>query len=260
VGDLVSLAVLGAALVVGGWACEGGKAPAVAAPAVAAAAPAAKAASPAKAAPTTQPAIKPIKAPIDRYEKVIGGFEKKDQAKAPPKGATLFVGSSSFAIWRDLEKDFADLPAINRGFGGSTLPEVLHYARRIVLPYRPSRIVVYCGENDIASGASPELVLENFTRLVELVRRELPGVKVWYLTMKLSQSRLKFRAAFERANALIREFADRADDVGYIDIYTVLLKDGQPIEEMYLKDKLHMSRKGYERIIPVIRAALKKGT
>ena len=60
--------------------------------------------------------------------------------------------------------------------------------------------------------------------------------------------------------SLIREFADRADDVGYIDIYTVLLKDGQPIEEMYLKDKLHMNRSGYERIIPVIREALKKGT
>ncbi len=249
VGNLVLLAVFGAALVVGGWACEAGKTPAVAAEA-----PAAKAAS------ATQPAVKPIKAPIDRFEKVIVGFEKKDQAKAPPQGATLFVGSSSFAIWRDLEKDFADLPAINRGFGGSTLPEVIHYARRVILPYRPSRIVVYCGENDVASGASPELVLENFTRLVELVRRELPGVKVWYLTMKLSQSRLKFRAAFERANALIREFADRADDVGYIDIYTVLLKDGQPIDEMYLKDKLHMNRSGYERIIPVIREALKKGT
>lgn len=253
-GNLVLLAILTAAIAAAGPACEGGKASAPAA------SPQAQARPAAQAAPATQPAVKPIKAPIDRFEKAIAAYEAKDRAKAPPQGATLFVGSSSFALWRELEKDFADLPAINRGFGGSTLPEVIHYARRIILPYRPSRIVVYCGENDIAAGASPEMVLENFAHLVELVRKELPGVKVCYLTMKLSQSRLKHREAFERANGLIRELADRADDVGYIDIYTVLLKDGQPIEEAYLKDKLHMNRSGYERIIPVIRDALKKGT
>src|SRR6266550_2177708 len=87
---------------------------------------------------------------LDRYESEITAFEAADRATPPAPGGIVFVGSSSFRRWTSLAADFPGLPVLNRGFGGSTLREVNHYARRIVLPYRPRLIVLYAGDNEIA--------------------------------------------------------------------------------------------------------------
>ncbi|RME10337.1 MAG: hypothetical protein D6816_03460, partial [Bacteroidetes bacterium] len=87
---------------------------------------------------------------LTRFEEEIKAFEEADKKSMPPAGAILFVGSSSIRMWPSLDSAFAPLPVIQRGFGGSTIPEVLHYADRIVWKYQPKVIVFYCGENDIA--------------------------------------------------------------------------------------------------------------
>ena len=68
----------------------------------------------------------------------------------------MFLGSSSIRFW-DLERwfpasRFPGLRATNRGFGGSQIADSLHYLDRIVWPHRPSTIVFYAGDNDIAAG------------------------------------------------------------------------------------------------------------
>src|SRR6516164_10408221 len=101
------------------------------------------------------------KADFSRWEKDIAAFERRDRDKPPPKNAVLFVGSSSIRLW-DLPKSFAGVEVINRGFGGSHLADVVHFAPRIVLPYEPRLIVLYAGDNDIAAGKTPERVHADF--------------------------------------------------------------------------------------------------
>ena len=108
---------------------------------------------------------------LDRFEQSIQGFEQSDEQDMPPKGAILFTGSSSIRMWESLEKDFAPLPVINRGFGGSTLPEVTHYADRIIYKYEPQLMVLYCGENDISEGDPPIKVFQSFKSSSEKPRR-----------------------------------------------------------------------------------------
>src|SRR5882724_5443412 len=72
-----------------------------------------------------------------RFEKTIEGFETKDKEKTPPKDPIVFTGSSSIARWKNVAKAFPEYPILNRGFGGSTTPEVLHYFDRVVYAYRP---------------------------------------------------------------------------------------------------------------------------
>ena len=95
-----------------------------------------------------------------RWEKEIAAFEASDRKKSPPKGAILFVGSSSIRYWTNLAADFPELKVINRGFGGSHVADTTYFADRIIFPYEPSKIVVYAGDNDIGRGASPEQVLK----------------------------------------------------------------------------------------------------
>ncbi|MDH3711676.1 MAG: hypothetical protein OER04_17430 [Cyclobacteriaceae bacterium] len=115
----------------------------------------------------------------------IQTFKKADQQKMPPQGATLFVGSSSIRLWKSLAKDFPDLTVINRGFGGSTLEHLLWYLDDVVLPYEPQQIVIYCGENDIATGTiTPEQVLHRVQILMMKIRVAYPQVPVFFVSLR----------------------------------------------------------------------------
>src|ERR1043165_7448189 len=87
-----------------------------------------------------------------KWEPEIQKFEVADKAGMPPKGANLFVGSSSIRLWTNLVESFPKKKIIQRGFGGSTMADALHFADRIVLPYEPKQVFVYEGDNDLAAG------------------------------------------------------------------------------------------------------------
>ena len=80
------------------------------------------------------------------FKQDIQSFLREDSAKPPAAGQVLFVGSSSFRMWQDVQTYFPTVPIINRGFGGSTLKDVIYYEKQIIAPYKPRKIVIYCGE------------------------------------------------------------------------------------------------------------------
>ena len=53
------------------------------------------------------------------WEQDMVRFGAEDAMVPPPRGAVLFIGSSSIRLWYMLEADFAEVAVINRGFGGS---------------------------------------------------------------------------------------------------------------------------------------------
>src|SRR4051794_6395257 len=98
----------------------------------------------------------PTADPFAKWEKEIAAFEEKDRQNPPPKGAIVFIGSSSIRKWATLAEDFSHHQVINRGFGGSQIIDSVHFADRIVLPYEPRMVVLYAGGNDIHLGKAPE--------------------------------------------------------------------------------------------------------
>ena len=79
----------------------------------------------------------------ERYEKAVKAFEKSDAAEFNPSGAVLCIGSSSMRMWHPtIKEDLAPLTVIPRGFGGSTMNDLLYFADRIVIPYKPRAILV----------------------------------------------------------------------------------------------------------------------
>lgn len=190
----------------------------------------------------------------------IQEFKNADKKSRPENDAILFVGSSSIRFWKDLEKDFPDYKVINRGFGGSGLDDAIHYANDIIIPYRPRQIVIYSGENDIASGkVSATDVLKKFTTLFNNIRSELPNVNIVYISMKPSPSREKFMPVIADANIMIRQFLSSYPETAYVDIYHPMLgADGRPRPELFTEDNLHMNRKGYDLWREAIRPYLLK--
>ena len=123
--------------------------------------------------------------PSARWEKAIAAFEAADAKEAPEPGGILFVGSSSIRMWK-LEDSFPNLNVINRGFGGSQIADSLHFADRIIFPYKPRKVVVYAGDNDIAKGKSPERVAADFKQLTEAIHENLPKADIMFIAIKPS--------------------------------------------------------------------------
>ena len=193
-----------------------------------------------------------------RFEKDIAAYEKKSQETPPPENCTMFVGSSTWRLWGDqLEKDFAEFKAVNRGFGGSKIPEQLHVMHRIIFPHKPARIAFFCGGNDVAGGASAETTFNNFRLFLSWLWLKNPKTEVYFVSITSAPVREKFHDETLKLNQLAKELADKTTGLYYVDTFSTLVgEDGRAKEEYFLKDRLHLNRDGQERWIPVIKKAL----
>lgn len=195
--------------------------------------------------------------PHARWEKAIAEFEKRDAEKMPPKDGIVFVGSSSIVGWK-LDESFPDLPIIKRGFGGSQLDDSVHFAPRIVTKYEPKIVVLYAGDNDLASGKTPEKVASDFDAFVRLVHEKLPKTKIIYVAVKPSIARWKLIDKVRETNRLIAEKCKKDERLVFLDIQPLMLgDDGQPKPELFVKDGLHLSAEGYRRWSDLLRPHLK---
>jgi lysophospholipase L1-like esterase len=200
---------------------------------------------------------------FSRWEKSIAAFEQQDKDKPPPKNGIVFVGSSSIRLW-NLAKSFPDLPALNRGFGGSELADVAHFAPRIVLKYEPRLIVLYAGDNDIGGGKAPQRVAADFQAFTRLVHDKLPKTWIIFVSIKPSLYRWNLIDKIRKANALIEAQCKKDERLRYLDVATPMLgDDGKPRRELFQGDGLHLNEKGYalwaERLKPHLKAEQKKG-
>lgn len=188
-------------------------------------------------------------------------FKKNDSATPPPQHAILFVGSSSFQKWKDVADYFPDYQIINRGFGGSTLVDVIRYAQDVILPYQPKQVVIYCGENDLAASDTVTAadVVQRFKTLYAIIRQALPTAVVDYVSMKPSPSREHLLPKYQLGNAQIKAFLKKQKHTGFINVYDAMLDAaGHPREKLFLDDQLHMKPVGYQLWQKIIQPYLLK--
>jgi hypothetical protein len=192
-----------------------------------------------------------------RWEKDILAFEQSDRTNPPPRGAVLFVGSSTIRLWTNLARSFPTFPTIQRGFGGSHLTDLNAFADRIVFPYVPAQIVVYAGENDVARGDSPEMVRAEWLDFVKKVRKRLPNAQIYFTSMKPSPKRWHLAPQIREANRLIRNECREKDLTFFVDVWPLLVNtEGVPEKSLFSGDDLHLNDRGYRRLAEQINTAL----
>jgi len=192
--------------------------------------------------------------PAGRFEKEIAAFEAADRAKPPQPGGIVFTGASGISMWKTLAEDFAGLPVINRGFGGSYSADLIKYADRILIPLKPRVIALQPGSNDLVNGKTPEQGLTDFDAFVKKVRATLPEVKIVYLGINPSPKRFDIRDAQQRTNQLIEEHCKAGKNLAFVDLWPSSIgPGGQPLPEFFIADQLHPSRKAYQLRAPMIR-------
>jgi len=206
----------------------------------------------------------PLRAPAqDRpnpslWEAEIRAFEAADLSDPPVRGGIIFTGSSSIRLWTTLTEDFAGQPVVNRGIGGSMLPEVTAFVDRIITPHQPMLVVVYCGGNDIDAGRSADQVLRDFKALVKAIHTLLPTTRIAYISIAPNPARWAQVETVKAANSAIRQYIQTDSTLDFIDVFPHMLgSDGLPKPDIFQDDRLHMNRKGYELWAEIVRPHLR---
>jgi hypothetical protein len=184
------------------------------------------------------------------FDNEIRDFKHQDSLSFPKSNGILFIGSSSIRKWTDLEARFPNQPIIRRGVGGCELSQLVkYYTPYILFPYHPRKIFIYAGENDIAAGGTADSVFTNFKTLWGMVRQNLPEAKIYFMSIKPSPSRVQHRAAFDKANELIKNYLAGKPNSLFVDVDRAIYKRKtvQPDSALFEKDYLHLNSTGYDR-------------
>ena len=199
----------------------------------------------------------------DAWDWSISKFEAQDRVSPPAKGAIVFTGSSSITFWKTLAQDMAPLPVLNRGFGGSKIHQIVHYADRIVIPYHPRAVVLFAGTNDIA-GPKPKTaqqVFDGYLAFVKTIHAAMPQTPIYYISITPTPSRWNLWPIVREANRLIQAHTETDRRLHFIDLTPAILgPDGKPDRSLFRIDRLHPNKKGYAKwtatIKPILQADL----
>ncbi len=188
----------------------------------------------------------------DKWAKEMAAFEEQDRNDAAI-GGVVFAGSSSIRLW-DLKKSFPDVPPLNRGFGGSEIPDSVAHVDLLVIRHKPRIVIFYAGDNDIAAGRTPQQVFDDYKSFVEKIHTALPATRIAFIAIKPSILRWALVDKVRAANALVRQYAAADDRLGFIDVDGPMLGwDEKPRKDLFVADGLHMTPKGYELWTTLVR-------
>src|SRR6478609_8226597 len=93
---------------------------------------------------------------------------------APAPAGIVFVGSSIFHRWTNLQAQMAPLPIVNLAFDGAVTEDILRLVDSHVLPRRPKVVAYYCGSNDISLGEPAAPIVTRIRQFIDRVTTALP--------------------------------------------------------------------------------------
>jgi lysophospholipase L1-like esterase len=194
---------------------------------------------------------------ITRYESKILAFEA---LPLPPPGGMVVAGNSNIVMWPNLEADLAPLPAIKRGFGGSTTAELAYYLDRLVLGNKPASVVICEGENDFGVGDDESDIAARHAEIIERIHAFDPKIRIYVIGLKPSPYRFDRWDLYQATNALLEDVCAGAPPCTYIPPPAGLLdNNGKPIPSLYLDDQIHLNAAGYAVWTAAIRPILVAG-
>ncbi|MBE6160643.1 MAG: hypothetical protein E7158_00275 [Firmicutes bacterium] len=175
------------------------------------------------------------------------------------KDKILFLGDSITERY-DLKKYFPNHNIINSGIGGNLTTDILNDLDNRVYTYKPDKIFLLIGTNDIIySNLSDIDIANNIELIVTSIKKELPKTKIYVesiypvnykknnkvynnaLLTKDNNKRIK------KINKLIQKMCNE-NKCTYIGMYDTLEIFSDTLFNYYTTDGLHINRIGY-RII-----------
>lgn len=178
----------------------------------------------------------------------IRDFELMDREFVPKKGGIVFAGTTAIRSCVNIADRLIDYPIVQRGLTESETSHLIYFADKIIIPYRPSILFIYEGEDDMVNGKTPDAAFADFLKLSKLLTERLPETRVIYMSVKPSPGRAAFQKKFEAYNSKVRLYiAQQNCNWDYMDLYTPLINSsGSAKEDLFEADRVTLNSKGYD--------------
>ena len=192
-------------------------------------------------------------------------YQKENTALSIPSSdqkRIVFMGDSITEFWSVIDPDYFSVKSyINRGISGQTTPQMLIRFRADVIALQPTAVVILAGINDIAGNTGPssiEMIWDNIFSMVELAK--INNIKVILCSVlpaydfpwKPNQEPIE---KIKALNEIIKNYA-AANNIVYVDYYSVMVDDRQGLKAKYSNDGVHPNKTGYQIMEPIVEKAI----
>jgi lysophospholipase L1-like esterase len=173
------------------------------------------------------------------------------------EGAIVFLGNSitERGAWHEL------LPGkiiMNRGIGGDNTFGVLARLSEVT-KYKPKKIFLLIGINDIGRGLPIEVITANYRRIVQRVRAESPKTRLFIQSvLPMNDAILKYDYLKNKKDtvlALNRELKAiaAANGLTYINLHEVFADGKGDLQAAYTSDGIHINPAAYAAWVEYLR-------
>lgn len=171
--------------------------------------------------------------------------------------AVWFIGSSTVARWSSMDRDMAPWRTENRGVGGALIDELTKRFETEKTPPPPGTVVVYVGDNDLASGQSVDEVASKLFAFIALLRQRMPETRLVVLGIKPSPARWELRGQQLWLDSLLRDRFGAIPRISFADVGPSLLVGGRT-GPYFVEDGIHLNAAGYAKWGGAVRDAVER--
>jgi lysophospholipase L1-like esterase len=179
-------------------------------------------------------------------DEVIAISKKYDSLWDNNRESIVFTGSSSVRMWHTLKQSFPENQILNTGFGGSQASDLLYYLEPLVLRFKPKKVFIYEGDNDLWAKKKPKEIIVTTNKIIQEIHKLNANTKIVLIAAKPSISRWRLRGKYRRLNRKFRKMSEDNPLLSYADVWSPMLNGRKLKTDLFIEDGLHMNQKGYD--------------
>jgi lysophospholipase L1-like esterase len=189
-----------------------------------------------------------------RFKNEVGLINQKyDSLWNASQETIVFTGSSSVRMWKNIQELFPEYQIINSGFGGSQTIDLLNYTDDLILKYKPKKIFIYEGDNDISDKKRLKDILNSFSIIISKIKKQNEAVQIILISPKPSIARWHLKRKYIKLNKKLKKMCEDNDYLEFANVWDVMLEKRKLKKELFINDGLHMNDEGYKLWYSVIK-------
>lgn len=181
------------------------------------------------------------------YDIKVGQFKSYPNSEKD----IVFLGNSITAgtDWNEL---LGDMSIKNRGISGDITFGILERLDEVI-EGKPAKVFILIGINDISRNVPNEVILSNYTKIVQRIKSGSPATKIYCQTLlPVNNTFNKFKNHYNKdehilwVNKQLKVLAQK-EKVNLIDLYPAFLDSDKRLIKEFTHDGLHLTAAGYQR-------------
>ncbi|MFI0430163.1 GDSL-type esterase/lipase family protein [Mariniflexile sp. HMF6888] len=189
-----------------------------------------------------------------RFKNEVGLINQKyDSIWNASLETIVFTGSSSIKMWKNIQELFPEYQIINSGFGESQTIDLLNYTDNLILKYKPKKIFIYEGDNDISDKKRLKDILNSFSIIISKIKKENAEAQIILISSKPSIARWHLKRKYIRFNKKLKEMCEDDNHLEFVNVWDIMLENRKVNKELFIDDGLHMNDEGYKLWYSVIK-------